>query len=71
MSKKDIRNEKRRIMKFRECSAPPVDDIEADDDILLLQQGRLIGNDKCSAVMDQFGCASLRDLMLKISPRAA
>ncbi len=26
MSDKDIRNEKRRVMKFRECPAPPADD---------------------------------------------
>lgn len=29
MTEKDIRNEKRRIMNFRESPAPPVDDIEA------------------------------------------
>lgn len=29
MSEKDIRNEKRRVMKFRECPAPPIDDHEA------------------------------------------
>ncbi len=28
MTKQDIRNEKRRIMKFRECPAPPIDDHE-------------------------------------------
>ena len=29
MTEKDIRNQKRRIMKFRECAAPPADDHEA------------------------------------------
>jgi hypothetical protein len=29
MTKKDIRNEKRRIMKFRESAPPPIDDHEA------------------------------------------
>ena len=37
----------------------------------MLQQAKLIADGTCSAVMAQFDCASLRDLMLKISPRAA
>jgi ABC-2 type transport system ATP-binding protein len=48
-----------------------VDDIEHDDHLLLLQQGRLQADGICSEVMRRFECASLRDLMLKVSPRAA
>ena len=48
-----------------------VEDLRAEDDLLLLQQGRLIGDGSCAEVMHQFGCDSLHQLMLKVSPRAA
>ncbi len=48
-----------------------VDDIEADDPILLLQQGRLIGDGTCQELTERFGVADLRQLMLSIGPRAA
>lgn len=48
-----------------------VEDIGNDDSIILLQQGKLIGQGKCLDVLHQHGCDSLHQLMLNISPRAA
>jgi len=48
-----------------------VDDIHDDDPILLLQQGRLLAQGPCAPVVAQHDCASLHELMLKVSPRAA
>lgn len=46
-----------------------VDDIEDDDIVILLRQGRIVGHDRCGQLLEQFNADSLRQLMLHISNR--
>ena len=48
-----------------------VDDIEAEDHVLLLRQGSLLGQGISRQLQQQFGTDNLRQLMLQISQKAA
>jgi ABC-2 type transport system ATP-binding protein len=48
-----------------------VDDIDVSDHLLLLDQGRLISDDDCANVLQQYQAQNLRQLMLNLAKHAA